>query len=422
MAGKDSMTIPDVVAQVRDGKLEDFLRAAVALVAEQLMDAEVSAEIGAGHGEVAPERRSTHRNGYRPRAWETRVGELELLVPKKRRGPAYFPSFLEPRKCAEQAIAAVVMEAYVNGVSTRKVDRLVEQLGIEGMSKDRVSAICRALDERVEAFRSRPLEGAYPYLWLDAKQVKVRDHGRVVSKAVVVAYAVHQSGVREVIGLDIGEVESGAFWVDFLRGLKARGLHGVALAVSDHHDGLKAAIARILACPWQRCTVHFTRDMVMHCRREQRNLVAAALREVFAAEDGPQARERTGAVIERLEGSAPKVCRHLEDAEEDLLAFYGFPREHWSKLRSTNPLERVNKEIGRRADVVGIFPNDAAVIRLVGALLIEQNDEWLVCRRYLSEESMSLIVPAEDGDAVRDDGQGVQTTNDGEGVVALPAG
>ncbi len=223
-------------------------------------------------------------------------------------------------------------------------------------------------------------------------QVKVRDHGRVVSKAVVVAYAVHESGVREVIGLDVGAVESGAFWVEFLRSLKQRGLDGVRLAISDQHEGLKGAIARVLGCPWQRCTVHFTRDMVMHCRRDQRGLVAAALREIFNAERYEQAKERITNVLERLQPVAPKVCELLEAAEEDLIAFYSFPAEHWTKLRSTNPLERVNKEIGRRTDVVGIFPNDKAVIRLAGALLSEQNDEWLVQRRYLSVESMTLIL------------------------------
>ena len=391
MAEGQSMTVADVVAKVRDGRLEDFVREAVAVVAREMMEAEISAEIGAELGEVAPGRRLTHRNGYRERGWETRVGEIDLLIPKKRQG-SYFPSFLEPRRRSEQAIVAVVLEAYVNGVSTRKVDRLVEQLGIDGMSKDRVSAPCRALDEQVEAFRQRPLEGSYPYLWLDAKQVKVRDHGRVVSKAVVIAYAVHDSGVREVIGIDIGEVESGAFWTEFLRELKRRGLQGVRLAVSDQHEGLKAAIARVIGCPWQRCTVHFTRDMVMHCRRDQRGLVAAALREIFNAEGYERAKERVGHVLERLQPIAPRVCELLEDAEEDLLAFYQFPAEHRTKLRSTNPLERVNKEIGRRTDVVGIFPNDQAVIRLAGALLIEQNDEWLVSRRYLSAESMALII------------------------------
>jgi putative transposase len=392
MEGQSMTTVADVVAQVRDGRLEDFVREAVVLVARELMEGEISGEIGAELGEIAPESRSTHRNGYRERTWETRVGALELAIPKKRSGPAYFPSFLEARRPAEQAIVAVVMEAYVKGVSTRKVDRLVEQLGISGMTKDRVSALCRGLDERVAAFRDRPLEGAYPYLWLDAKYVKVRDHGRVVSKALVVAYAVHETGIREVIGLDVGEVESGSFWVEFLRGLKRRGLAGVRLAITDQHEGLKAAVARVLGCPWQRCTVHFTRDMVMHCRRDQRGLVAAALREIFQAENGQAARERVTSVLERLAPVAPKVVELLEAAEEDLTGFYAFPREHWTKIRSTNPLERVNKEIGRRSDVVGIFPNDQAVIRLAGALLLEQNDEWLVQRRYLSAESMALVL------------------------------
>jgi transposase-like protein len=387
------MTVADVVAQVRDGRLEDFVREAVVLVARELMEAEVSAQVGAELGEVAPEGRLTHRNGYRPRPWETRVGDIELLIPRVRQG-SYFPSFLEPRKRSEQAIVSVVLEAYVNGVSTRKVDRLVEQLGVEGMTKDRVSAMCRGLDEQVDLFRHRPLEGAYPYLWLDAKHVKVRDHGRVVSKALVVAYAVHETGVREVIGLDVGEVETGSFWTEFLRSLKKRGLSGVRLAISDQHEGLTHAIARVLGCAWQRCTVHFVRDMLAHCRRDQRGLVSAALREVFNAADQADARERAGHVLQRLEPVCPKICRLLEAAEEDLIAFYLLPREHWTKLRSTNPLERVNKEIGRRSDVVGIFPNDQAVIRLAGALLAEQTDEWLVQRRYLSVESMALALDA----------------------------
>jgi transposase-like protein len=368
----------------------------VAIVARELMEAEVSVEIGAGRGEVSAER-LTHRNGYRPRGWETRVGEIELAIPRKRSGAAYFPSFLEPRRRSEQAIVAVVLEAYVNGVSTRKVDRLVEQLGIQGVSKDRVSALCRALDEQVEAFRRRPLEGDYPYLWLDAKQVKVRDGGHVRSKALVIAYAVHETGRREVIGLDLGEVESEAFWIELLRDLRRRGLQGVRLCISDQHEGLRNAIARVLACPWQRCTVHFVRNMHQHCRPSQRGLVSAALREIFNADGRAQARERLGEVITRLHGPMPKVAELLEQAEEDdLLAFYAFPAPHWSKLRSTNPLERVNREIGRRTDVVGIFPNDASAIRLAGALLIEQNDEWLVGRRYLSAESLALVLVDED--------------------------
>jgi len=413
MAEGQRMTTAELVAKVMAGEHGDFVREAVALIAHELMEAEISVEVGAELHEVSPQR-TTHRNGYRPRPWETRVGEIELLIPRKRQGPAYFPSFLEPRRRSEQAIVAVVLEAYVNGVSTRKVDRLVEQLGIAGMTKDRASALCRALDEHVAIFRERPLEGAYPYLWLDAKHVKVRSGPHVRSKALVIAYAVHESGVREVIGLDLGEIESEAFWVEFLRSLRARGLAGVRLAVSDQHEGLGHAIERVLACPRQRCTVHFVRNMHQHCRPSQRGLVSAALRELFTAEDGAQARERIGRVIERLQPSVGKVCRHLEDAEEDLLAFYAFPASHWPKLRSTNPLERVNREIGRRSDVVGIFPNDASVIRLAGALLIEQNDEWLVCRRYLSAESMALLDAA--------NGQDDETEkNDREEVMALNA-
>jgi putative transposase len=395
MADGQSMTTSELVRKTLLDEHGDFLKEAVAMVAERLMEAEISAEIGAVRGEVSSER-VTHRNGYRPRAWETRVGEIELAIPRKRSGEAYFPSFLEPRRRCEQAIVAVVMEAYVNGVSTRKVDRLVEQLGIHGMSKDRVSALCRALDSQVQAFRARPLEGAHPYLWLDAKLVKVRARGHVYPKALVIAYSVHESGRREVIGLDIGETESEAFWVAFLRSLRERGLTGVRLCVSDSHEGLKAAIARVLACPWQRCSVHFVRDMLRHCRAAQRGMISAALREVFNADGHQAARERCGEVIAKIADPAPKVARLLEVAEEDLLAFYRFPSAHWPKLRSTNPLERVNREIGRRSDVVGIFPNDASAIRLAGAVLIEQNDEWLVGRRYLSEESLALVLGADD--------------------------
>ena len=390
MAENRSMTTPEVVAKALMDEHPDFLRESVAMVARELMEAEISRQIGAAKGEVA-ETRSTHRNGYRPRPWATRVGEIELAVPRKRSGESYFPSFLEPRKRSEKALLGVVMEAYVNGVSTRKVDHLVSELGIH-MSKDQVSRICRELDDQVEAFRTRPLEDEHPYLWLDAKHLKVRDSGHVHSKALMVAFAVHESGRREVIGIEIAESETEAGWAAFLRDLRARGLEGVRLCVSDDHLGLKAAVAKVLGCPWQRCTVHFVRNMHGHCKAGQRNMVSAALREVFNAEDLADARERSASVIERLAPVAPKVAGLLTEAEEDLLAFYRFPRSHWPKLRSTNNLERVNKEIARRSDVVGIFPNDRAVIRLVGALLIEQNDEWLLTRGYLSKESIALVL------------------------------
>ncbi len=391
MAESQSMTSAGVVAKALVEEHPDFLREAVAMIATELMEAEISAQIGAGKGEVAAEARSTHRNGYRQRPWATRVGEIELAVPRKRSGESYFPSFLEPRKRSEKALLGMVMEAYVNGISTRKVDHLVSELGIH-MSKDQVSRICRDLDEQVQAFRTRPLEGEFPYLWLDAKHLKVRDRGHVHSKALMVAFAVHSSGRREVIGIEIAESETEAGWAAFLRELRARGLEGVRLCASDDHLGLKAAVAKVLGCPWQRCTVHFIRNMHGHCKAGQRNMVSAALREVFNAEDLHDARERSAAVIERLTPTAPKVAELLAEAEEDLLAFYRFPQAHWPKLRSTNNLERVNKEIARRSDVVGIFPNDASVIRLVGALLIEQNDEWLLTRGYLSQESIALVL------------------------------
>jgi transposase-like protein len=380
----------EAVEQLLRSEHVDVLRESVALVVRELMEAEVAAQIGAELGERAPDVRSAQRNGYRDRAWDTRVGQIELAIPKLRSG-SYFPSFLQPRRRAEQALVAVVQEAYVNGVSTRKVDRLVEQMGVH-MSKDQVSRLCQGLDEQVQAFRERPLEGRYPYLWLDGKIERVRERGGVRQKCLVIAYAVHETGRREVIGLDVGEAETEAFWREFLRSLRARGLTGVRLCVSDCHQGLKAAIGQVLGTPWQRCTVHFLRNMLGHCAKSQQPMISAAIRGIFVADTGQQARERLAEVVERIEPVAPKVARLLLDAEADLLGFYAFPREHWSKLRSTNPLERVNREIGRRSDVIGIFPNDASLIRLAGMLLIEQSDEWLVARRYLSQESLSAIL------------------------------
>jgi putative transposase len=382
----------ETVERIMESEHVDVIRESVAAMVAELMEAEVAAQIGAGHGERVPGERSAQRNGYRPRGWKTRAGEIQLAIPKLRSGPAYFPSFLEPRKRSEQALVAVVQEAYVNGVSTRKVERLVEQLGIQAMGKDQVSRLCAGLDEQVAAFRERPLHDArYPYLWLDAKVERVREPGGVRQKCLVIAYGVHHTGRREVIGIDVGECETESFWREFLRSLRARGLTGVSLCVSDAHAGLKAAIGQVLGCAWQRCTVHFLRDMLGHVARAQQPMVAAAIRGVFRAEHPDQAREQLAEVVDRLARPAPKVAQLLEAAEPDLLAFYAFPAEHWSKLRSTNPLERVNREIGRRSDVIGIFPNDAALIRLAGALLLEQNDEWLVGRRYLSQESLTAL-------------------------------
>lgn len=393
MADTHNLSTDAVVRKVLTEDHADLIREAVSLLCHQIMEAEVSAQIGAARGERVPDERVTHRNGYRERRWDTRAGSIELFIPKLRSG-SYFPGFLQPRTRAEQALMSVVMEAYVNGVSTRKVERVIEQLGVAGMSKSQVSRICEGLDEQVAAFQQRPLEGRYPYLWLDAKIEKVREaDGRVRSKALVVAYAVHEAGYREVIGIDVGATESGAFWREFLRGLVARGLTGVELVVSDAHQGLKAAIAQVLGCPWQRCTVHFLREMCGHVHRGQQGMVAAALRQIFNQGSLDEARAVCREVTGRLETVANgKISALLADAEDDLIAFYVMPAEHWSKLRSTNPLERVNREIARRSDVVGIYPNNAALIRLAASLLIEQNDEWLVGRRYMSEASMALVL------------------------------
>ena len=394
MAGVDRMTVEEVVRKVLLDEHADVIREAVRAVAAELMELEVSELIGAERGERRPEDRATHRNGYRPRRWDTRAGEIELQIPKIRQG-SYFPSFLEPRRRSEQALVAVVQQAYVCGVSTRRVDQLVESLGLR-VSRSEVSRVCRALDEHVEAFRTRPLEGRYPYLFLDAKVEKVRDGGRVVNKALVIAHGVHETGRREILSIDVGEAETEAFWTDFLRGLVARGLVGVGLAISDAHAGLKAAIAKILGCSWQRCTVHFLRDCLGHARRDQHGLLGALIRPIFNADSQAQARDRLSEAVAHLDGRMGKVATMLEDAEADILAFYAFPPGHWRKLRSTNPLERFNREIGRRTDVVGIFPDDQSLVRLAGMLCIEQNDEWLVGRGYLSAESISLVLAGQD--------------------------
>ena len=281
----------------------------------------------------------------------------------------------------------------MNGVSTRKVDRLVEQMGLRGLSKDQVSRMCRGLDDQVQAFRGRPLEGAYPYLWLDAKIERVREPGGVRQKALVIAYAVHESGTRRCLGLDVGEAETEAFWAEFLFSLKARWPDGIRLCVSDAHQGLRNAIARVLGCRWQRCSVHFLQDMLGHCARTQQPMIATAIRQIFQADNGQEARERLVEVTDRLRlpgaEDRPAARGRLRGPPR---VSTRFPKEHWPKLRSTNPLERVNKEIGRRSDVVGIYPNDQALIRLAGMLLVEQNDEWLVQRRYLSEHSIRLAL------------------------------
>jgi len=387
MAGAERMTIEEVVRGVLREEHGDVIRESVRAVAQELMEGEVSELIGAAHGERT-EDRATHRNGYRARRWDTRAGEIELQIPKIRQG-SYFPSFLQPRKRSEQALVSVVQQAYVCGVSTRRVDQLVESLGLR-ISKSEVSRIAGLLDQQVQAFRERPLEGRYPYLFVDAKVEKVRAGGRVARKCVVIAHAVHETGRREIIGLDVGEAETEAFWREFLRSLVARGV-GVQLAISAAHPGLKAALGQVLGAPWQRCTVHFLRDLRGHVRRDQHDALGAIIRSIFTAADGDEARRRLRDAVEQLERRLPKVAALLEDAEADVLAFYAFPAEHWPKIRSTNPLERFNREIARRTDVVGIFPDDASLIRLVSMLAIEANDEWLVGRSYISQNSMATL-------------------------------
>lgn len=388
-----SITLQDLLHKAGIDQTQ-FLQDSLAWLLRQLMEADVSAQIGADRHERTADR-TTRRNGYRERAWDTRLGTVPLAIPKLRQG-SYYPPFLEPRRRSEQALSAVIQEAYVLGVSTRKVDDLVRALGMTGVSKSEVSRICGELDTRVEAFRQRPLETTYPYVWLDAKYVKVREGDRVVSMAVVVATGVRADGDREVLGLDVGLSEEAAFWTTFLRSLVARGLQGVRLVISDAHEGLRQAIQTVMqGASWQRCRVHFLRNVLGQVPKASQAMVAALVRTVFVQPDRKAADAQLTQVVAMLHDRYPKAAELLEAAAEDILAFMQAPPEHWRQVYSTNPLERLNKEIGRRTDVVGIFPNRAAVLRLVGAVLLEQNDEWIAApRRYFSLESMAKLEPA----------------------------
>ena len=371
----------------------DFLKEGVRVLSQALMEMEVEEHIGAARHQRSAER-SGQRNGYRDRSWDTRVGTVELKVPRVRDG-GYFPSLLEPRRRAERALTAVVQEAYVHGVSTRKVDELVKALGMGGISKSRVSELCEELDEEVERFRGRSLEGAYPYVWVDATYVKARQAslGRVSSVAVVIAVGVNgETGEREILGLDVGPSEDGAFWTSFLRSLVGRGLRGVRLVTSDAHRGLKNAVEAVLVgASWQRCRVHFMRNALSLVPKTAQQMVGATIRTVFAQPDAHSAREQWRRVSDGFRSRFPRLSDLMEEAEEDLLAYAAFPQEHWQKIWSNNPLERLNKEVKRRTNVVGIFPNEAAVIRLVGAVLCEQHDEWQVSKRYFSAGSLAKL-------------------------------
>ena len=384
------MTIDRMALQalLEKGSDDDLLREMMAYVANRMMDLDVEARTGAAHGERSPDR-VNQRNGYRERQWDTRAGTVELAIPKLRKG-SYFPAFLEPRRAAEKALTAVIQEAYVHGVSTRSVDDLVKAMGMTGISKSQVSRLCEEIDERVNAFLNRPIEGSWPYLWIDATYVKVRQAGRIVSVAVIIAVAVNTDGRREVLGLEVGPSEAEPFWTSFLRSLTRRGLLGVKLVISDSHEGLKKAAAKVLTATWQRCRVHFMRNALAHVGVKQRPMVAAAIRTAFTQETQEAAKAEWRAVADRLRERFPKLGTLMDEAEDDVLAHLAFPKEHWPQLHSTNPLERLNGEIKRRTDVVAIFPNEGAIVRLVGAMLMEQNDEWAATRsRYMALEKLA---------------------------------
>ena len=385
---EDRLPLAELLAKAGDG---DFLRSVAEAVVQLLMETDVDGLIGAGRHERTVDR-STYRNGYRDRALDTRLGSLQLRIPKLRQG-SYFPPFLEPRKTSEKALVAVIQEAWIGGVSTRRVDELVQAMGLAGISKSTVSKLCKDIDDRVNVFLDRPLVGDWPYLWLDATYLKQREGGQIRTVAVIVAVAVTTDGKREIVGLHIGPSEAETFWSTFLRSLVRRGLRGVKLVISDAHEGLKAATRRVLGSTWQRCRVHWMRNAQAYVTKGQQNMVSAALRQAFIQADHQSASQTMRHVADQLRGKWPKLGTFIDESEADVLAYMNFPVQHRVKLHSTNPIERLNKEIKRRADVVGIFPTEGSIIRLIGAVLLEANDEWQLQHRYMQTEAMAELTP-----------------------------
>lgn len=384
----DMMNVRSLVEMSADAEL---LREMIGFAAERLMELEVGSGTGAGFGEKNP-MRLAQRNGYRDRDWETRAGTVELRIPKLRKD-SYFPTFLGPRRMAEKALTAVIQETYIQGISTRSVDDLVKAMGMSGISKSQVSRLCEEIDVKVKAFLDRPIEGEWPYVWVDAATyLKVRRGGRIVSVAVIIAVGVNSDGRREVLGMEVGTSEAEPIWTEFLRRLTRRGLRGVKLVVSDAHEGIKAAVSKVLNATWQRCRVHFMRNVLAHAGKSGRRVVSAFIATAFAQETSEAASAQWRSVADQIRPKVPKLAMIMDDAEDDVLAYMTFPKEHRAKLHSTNPIERLNGEIKRRTEVVGIFPNDEAIVRLVGALLMEANDEWTVQRgRYLTLETMAQM-------------------------------
>jgi len=389
---EDRLPLAELMAKAGDS---DFLRSVAEAVVQLLMETDVDGLIGAGRHERSAERQ-TYRNGYRDRTLDTRLGSLQLRIPKLRQG-SYFPPFLDPRKTSEKALVAVIQEAWISGVSTRRVDDLVQAMGLSGISKSTVSKLCKDIDDRVNAFLDRPLDGDWPYLWLDATYLKQREGGRIVSVAAIIAVAANTEGKREIVGLHIGPSEAETFWATFLRSLVKRGLRGTKLVISDAHEGLKAAIRRVMGASWQRCRVHWMRNALAYVPKAQQSMAAAALRQAFIQPDRINASQTLRHVADQLREKWPKLGAFIDDSESDVLAHMDFPAQHRTKLHSTNPIERLNKEVKRRADVVGIFPNEGSIIRLIGAVLLEQNDEWQTQHRYMQTEPMAeLMAPLTD--------------------------